>query len=95
MCLYLLHRFKPKLPQVYLWLCLWGPPPAARNPQPRHEEGHLSAWHMKLRTKRGWTILVAEEANPRLPIQMFDPANDHMLSVDQRGKAAVHELATE
>lgn len=32
-----------------------------------HEEGHLGAWHMKLRSKHGWVVLVAEQATELTP----------------------------
>jgi len=56
-----------------------------------HEEGHLHAWHMKLRTKRGWSLVVAHEADGSRTI--FDPESDPLLTHDQHGKVAVRPHA--
>jgi hypothetical protein len=49
-----------------------------------HEEGHLHAWHMKLRSKHGWVVLQAVEADGRRTD--FSPAHDGFITGGQRKK---------
>ena len=49
-----------------------------------HEEGHLGAWHMKLRSKHGWVALVAEERNGKRTV--YVPQLDPMANSKQKKK---------
>ncbi len=51
-----------------------------------HEEGHLHSWHMKLRSKRGWVMLLATEENGRR--MLYDPISDPMITYSQKKKVA-------
>ncbi len=46
-----------------------------------HEEGHYHAWHMKLRSKRGWTVLGAVDTNGSISYYLPEP---HMNSRQKR-----------
>lgn len=49
-----------------------------------HEEGHLHAWHMKLRSKHGWVVVHAVEADGLRTD--FSPSHDMYITADQRKK---------
>lgn len=49
-----------------------------------HEEGHLGAWHMKLRSKHGWVALVAEERHGKRTV--YVPQLDPMANSKQKKK---------
>ena len=67
-----------------------------------HEEGHLGAWHMKLRSKHGWVVLVAREIvggdagggggggsssdRPRVRRTVYTPALDPLVNGRQKKK---------
>ncbi|KAL1524844.1 hypothetical protein AB1Y20_019724 [Prymnesium parvum] len=40
-----------------------------------HEEGHLAAWHMKLRSKHGWVFLLAEQVAARSGVRRDEVAS--------------------
>uniref|UniRef100_A0A061SAH3 Vitamin k-dependent gamma-carboxylase n=1 Tax=Tetraselmis sp. GSL018 TaxID=582737 RepID=A0A061SAH3_9CHLO len=48
------------------------------------EEGHFGAWHMKLRSKRGSTVLIIEEMNGMK--HMLAPAEDNFVNNAQKRK---------
>jgi len=56
-----------------------------------HEEGHLHAWHMKLRTKHGWIVLLVQESNGRSAV--IKPTLDPIISKDQKRKVEVRPHA--
>ena len=61
-----------------------------------HEEGHLGAWHMKLRSKHGWVVLLAEEVSTasraRVPPYVH-PVTGHTPSAAcPKPHAILHEL---
>ena len=49
-----------------------------------HEEGHLGAWHMKLRSKHGWVALVAEEGGGKRTV--YVPQLDPLANGKQKKK---------
>ena len=49
-----------------------------------HEEGHLGAWHMKLRSKHGWVALVAVEQDGKRTVYL--PQMDPMANGKQKKK---------
>eukprot|EP00803_Ostreobium_quekettii_P001216 evm.model.scf_1457.2 EVM.evm.TU.scf_1457.2 scf_1457:7483-14754(-) len=48
------------------------------------EEGHIGAWHMKLRGKTGWLYLVTEEMDGR--VLEFSPRSDPFITIKQAKK---------
>ena len=57
-----------------------------------HEEGHLGAWHMKLRSKHGWLVLVATEADGSR--RAYPPLQDPFIGHDQKKKVTVRPHAS-
>ena len=57
-----------------------------------HEEGHLGAWHMKLRSKHGWLVLVATEADGSR--HAYPPLQDPFIGHDQKKKVTVRPHAS-
>ena len=53
-------------------------------------QGHLHAWHMKLRSKSGWAVLEAIEADGR--VTAYSPLGDRAITYDQVSSCATRLL---